>query len=604
VRHRRRHRPARGLPSCWKACAVSSTGATTPPAWRSWRPRATQAHPHPGQGRQRWRPGRRRPCPGPWASPTPAGRPTASPPSATPTPTSAGTAAPWCTTASSRTTRSCAASSWPPGTASPPRPTPRSSSTPSTTSWSRPQPARGGAPRHRPLTGAYALGVIDAQDPERLVAARQGSPLVIGLGFGEHFIASDVFALLPVTQRFIFLEEGDIAELTREQVRIWDREGNPVQRPVKESGLSADAVGAGRVPPLHAQGDLRAAPGHRRHPGGAARRHPGPARGFGNAAAEPSSPSIRAVQIVACGTSYHAGWSPATGSSPWPGSPAPWRWRASTATGTTWSPRTPCSSPSPSPARPRTPWRPCAWPRSSATATTLAICNVPESSLVRESDLVLLTHAGPEIGVASTKAFTTQLVALLLLTTALGRYNGLDEAIEEQRSPCCAPCRQDRAGPGPGRPDTVPGRALRRQAAHPLPGPRRAVPHRHGGGAQAQGDLLHPRGGLSRRRAQARPPGPDRRGHAGGRRGPQQQAAGEAQVQPGGGPRPRRRALRLRRLPRPHGRGEGPHRHPRPPGPTASSTPWSSPSRCSSSPTTWRCSRAPTWTSRATWPSR
>jgi glutamine---fructose-6-phosphate transaminase (isomerizing) len=117
------------------------------------------------------------------------------------------------------------------------------------------------------LRGAYALGVIDAADPEHLVAAREGSPLVIGVGFGEHFIASDVFALLPVTNRFIFLEEGDLAELTRDQVRIWDRAGQRVERPIKTSTVAAEATERGPVSPLHAEGNLRAAARHRRHPG-------------------------------------------------------------------------------------------------------------------------------------------------------------------------------------------------------------------------------------------------------------------------------------------------------------------------------------------------
>ena len=178
---------------------------------------------------------------------------------------------------------------------------------------------------------------------------------------------------------------------------------------------------------------------------------------------------------------------------------------------------------------------------------------------MRESDLVLLTHAGPEIGVASTKAFTTQLVALLLLTLALGRYHGVDEAAEAHaRGPDALAPRQDGAGPGPGSDRSPPWpSSSSRSSTLPLPRPRRAIPHRHGGGAQAQGDHLHPRRGLPGRRAQARPPGPDRRGHAGGGGGPQQRPAGEAQVQPAGGPRPRRQALRLRRLPGPHGRGDG-----------------------------------------------
>ncbi len=281
------------------------------------------------------------------------------------------------------------------------------------------------------MKGAYALGVIDTQDPEHLVAARQGSPLVIGVGFGEHFIASDVFALLPVTHRFIFLEEGDIAELTREEVRIWDRAGNLVHRPVKESQVSAESAERGeyrhfmlkeifeqpRAVADTLEGRLA---GNRVMP-----------EAFGNAATE-LFPLIKAVTIVACGTSYHAGL-------------VARYWIESIA-------GLPCNVEVASEYRYRRHVIPesalfVTISQSGETADTLAalrmakefgyagalaICNVPESSLVRESDLVLLTRAGPEIGVASTKAFTTQLIALLLLTVTLGRYHRLGQAEEER----------------------------------------------------------------------------------------------------------------------------------------------------------------------------
>ncbi len=272
------------------------------------------------------------------------------------------------------------------------------------------------------LQGAYAFGVIDAQHPDCLVAARQGSPLVIGLGFGEHFIASDVFALLPVTQRFLFLEEGDIALLHRDGVRLYDAQGHPVQRPIRESQQLATA--AERGPYRHfMQKEIFDQPravsdvlegrlsGNRVLP-----------EAFGKDAPA-VLPAVRAIKIVACGTSYHAGlvaryWIESLGM--------------------------PCDVEIASEYR----YRPVVVPdqclflslsQSGETADTLAalrrakqlpylatlsICNVPESSLVRESDLVLLTHAGPEIGVASTKAFTTQLVALRLLTQVLAQYRG------------------------------------------------------------------------------------------------------------------------------------------------------------------------------------
>ncbi len=279
------------------------------------------------------------------------------------------------------------------------------------------------------MTGAFALGVIDTQDPEHLVAARQGSPLVIGVGFGEHFIASDVFALLPVTHRFMFLEEGDIAELTRETVRIWNRDGELVKRPVKESAVAADAAERGEYrhfmlkeifeqPRAIADTLEGRLAGNRVLP-----------EGFGNTAPDLFA-QVKAVTIVACGTSYHAGlvarfWLESLAGLPCTVEVASeYRYRRHVV---------PASalfvtiSQSGETADTLAALRIA---KESGYATTLAICNVPESSLVRESDLVLLTHAGPEIGVASTKAFTTQLIALLLLTTALGRYNGLNEAAE------------------------------------------------------------------------------------------------------------------------------------------------------------------------------
>ena len=281
------------------------------------------------------------------------------------------------------------------------------------------------------LEGAYALGVIDSRDPDLLVAARQGSPLVIGLGFGENFIASDVFALLPVTQRFIFLEEGDIAVIRRQQVSIFDRQGQPVSRPARESALNADAVERGEYR-HYMQKEIF------EQPRALADTLEGRLAGahvlteaFGQAAPALLR-QVRAVQIVACGTSYHAGL-------------VARHWLESlTPIG--------CQVEVASEYRYRRHVVPAgslfvAISQSGETADTLAalrlakqlgytstlcICNAPESSLVRESDLVLLTHAGPEIGVASTKAFTTQLTALLLLTVAIGRYAGLIDQPEAE----------------------------------------------------------------------------------------------------------------------------------------------------------------------------
>jgi glutamine---fructose-6-phosphate transaminase (isomerizing) len=279
------------------------------------------------------------------------------------------------------------------------------------------------------LRGAYALGVIDAQDPDHLVAAREGSPLVIGVGFGEHFIASDVFALLPVTNRFIFLEEGDIAELMRDSVRIWDRDGNLVVRPVKTSVVSVDAAERGEYRHFMLKEIFE-------QPRAIADTLEGRLAGtrvlpesFGNRAPEIFE-QVRAVTLVACGTSFHAAlvaryWIEAIAGLPCTvevASEYRYRKQVVPANGLFVT-----LSQSGETADTLAALR---LAKSSGYAATLAICNVPESSLVRESDLVVLTHAGPEIGVASTKAFTTQLVALLLLTIALGRYRDLGETAE------------------------------------------------------------------------------------------------------------------------------------------------------------------------------
>ena len=276
------------------------------------------------------------------------------------------------------------------------------------------------------LTGAYAIGVISKSDPERLIAARQGNPLVIGVGIGENFIASDIFALLPVTQKFIFLEDGDIADIRRDSVKIYDRNQQTVNRQVSISELSPE---------------LTEKLGYRHYmlkeimeqPNAIAETLEGrisngriDEQAFGMRAARVFD-DVKAVQIVACGTSYHAGL-------------AAKYWMESIA-------KIPCQVDVASEFRSRKVLVPdntlfVTISQSGETAdtlaalrlarelpylSTLAICNVAESPLTRESDLVFLTHAGPEIGVASTKAFTTQLVALIMLVISLGRRHGLSE---------------------------------------------------------------------------------------------------------------------------------------------------------------------------------
>jgi glutamine---fructose-6-phosphate transaminase (isomerizing) len=279
------------------------------------------------------------------------------------------------------------------------------------------------------LEGAYALGVISTREPGRLVAARRGSPLVIGIGIGEHFIASDVFALLPVTQRFIHLEEGDVADLHRESVEIYDLHGQRVERPVSISSLSADATDKAGYrhymqKEIFTQARAVADTLEGRVLGG---RVVEDAFGF---AAPGVFDRVRAIQIVACGTSYHAGlvaryWMEAVAGVPCSVEVASeFRYRRQVVL-----PGTLIVAISQSGETADT----LAALREARTlgyAATLAICNVPESSLTREADLVFLSRAGPEIGVASTKAFTTQLTALLMLVIALGRRRGIDRDAE------------------------------------------------------------------------------------------------------------------------------------------------------------------------------
>lgn len=279
------------------------------------------------------------------------------------------------------------------------------------------------------LDGAYALGVISTESPAELVAARRGSPLVIGLGEEANFIASDVAALISETQNFIFLEEGDIAVLTPGAVTIYDEEGIPVERKVHHSELSADAVERGEfshymLKEIYEQPRAVA----ETLEGRLADNHVLEASFGPNAAA--IFDQVEHVQIIACGTSYHAGMIARYGFEALAGIPcnvevaSEFRYRQ-----TAVLPNTLFVTISQSGETADT----LAALRAAKTMGfqhTLSICNVPESSLVRESDLVLMTRAGPEIGVASTKAFTTQLVALLLLIVVLGRRHKLKPKTE------------------------------------------------------------------------------------------------------------------------------------------------------------------------------
>jgi glucosamine--fructose-6-phosphate aminotransferase (isomerizing) len=277
------------------------------------------------------------------------------------------------------------------------------------------------------LDGAYALAVISEADPDAIVLAREGCPVVVGLGIDENFVASDVAALLPVTRRFMFLEEGDIAEIRRKSVTIIDSAGKPVTRSVLESELPADAVERGQyrhfmLKEIHEQPRAIAQTLEERVSGARLLE-----AAFGPAAASVFK-RVKAVHIAACGTSYHAGRVAAYFLEQICRIPArveiasEYRYRDPVVL-----PDTLFVTLSQSGETADT----LAALRNAKRAgylSTLTICNVAESSMVRDSELVLLTRAGPEIGVASTKAFTTQLTALGLLIVALAknRANGAE----------------------------------------------------------------------------------------------------------------------------------------------------------------------------------
>ena len=273
------------------------------------------------------------------------------------------------------------------------------------------------------LTGAYAIAVVDGDYPSRLVVARNGAPLLLGLGEGENFAGSDMSALIQVTKRVIYLEDGDVAQIRRDGIRIIDAAGKPVERATHESKLTADAVELGQYEhymqkeifeqPMAVANTLEIVTGA----------HSISPQIFG-AGAEKIFSEIDGVLILACGTSYHSGmvaryWLEGVAGIPCNVEIASeYRYRESVP-----NPRALVIAIS----------------QSGETADTLAalqharalghkyclsICNVPESALIRAADLRFLTRAGPEIGVASTKAFTTQLAALVLLTLTLAKMRG------------------------------------------------------------------------------------------------------------------------------------------------------------------------------------
>ena len=274
------------------------------------------------------------------------------------------------------------------------------------------------------LEGAYGTVVMDSRDNDRIIVARSGSPLVIGYGLGEIFIASDMMALLPVTRRFTFLEEGDVAEVTRFDVNIFNKEGNSVERDIKETEATNDAGDKGEYRHYMLKETYEQPTAIRNTLEGRLIGGVLDINTFGEGA-DDIFKAIEHVQIIACGTSYHSGMVA--------------RYWLEELAGVS------CNIEIASEFRYRKSFVPknsliVTISQSGETADTLAalrlakeigyesslaICNVAGSSLVRESDLTFLTKAGVEIGVASTKAFTTQLVGLMMMTLAIGQHHGM-----------------------------------------------------------------------------------------------------------------------------------------------------------------------------------
>ncbi len=276
------------------------------------------------------------------------------------------------------------------------------------------------------LEGAYGTVVMDSRDKDSIIVARSGSPLVIGYGLGENFIASDIMALLPVTRKFSYLEEGDVAQISRFNVSIFDTNGEPVEREAKEANVSHDSGDKGEYRHYMLKETYEQPTAIRNSLEGRLVGGMLDINTFGKGADEIFK-NVEHVQIIACGTSYHSGMVA--------------RYWLEELAGVS------CNIEIASEFRYRKSFVPknsllVTISQSGETADTLAalrlakeigyqsslvICNVPDSSLVRESDLAFMTKAGAEIGVASTKAFTTQLVGLLMMTVAIGQHHGMSD---------------------------------------------------------------------------------------------------------------------------------------------------------------------------------
>ena len=284
------------------------------------------------------------------------------------------------------------------------------------------------------FTGAFALLVVDAEDPDRFVVSRVASPLVIGLGIGENYVASGVPALLPVTQRFIYLEQGDIAEITRDEVKILGADGKAVQREIHETQWSADSAEKGpyrhfMLKEIFEQPSALANTLYGRIEGGKV-----VADSLGPQAAEMLA-GVENIHIIACGTSYHAGcvakyWIESlAGVTCQVEIASEYRYRHVVV-----PPNTLFLTLSQSGETADT-LEALRIAKQSGYVGSLTVCNSAHSSMVRESDLCMMTQAGPEIGVASTKAFTTQLLSMLIVTLILARQRGMSAEVEAELVP-------------------------------------------------------------------------------------------------------------------------------------------------------------------------
>jgi glutamine---fructose-6-phosphate transaminase (isomerizing) len=277
------------------------------------------------------------------------------------------------------------------------------------------------------LEGAYAIAVMSSDEPGHVVGARRGAPLLVGQGIGENFLGSDAQALVQVTNKIIYLEDGDVVEISRGRAQIYTIDGEPVERTAHESELSADAVERGEYR-HYMQKEIFEQP---RAVADTLEARIGANGVFSNIFGVDGGAlleKVRGLHIIACGTSYHAGMVAKYWLEEYARLPvgvevaSEYRYReAVVPEGTLLIAISQSGETADTLAAMRD-------SRRRGYLGTLAICNVPESSVVREADLKLMTRAGPEIGVASTKAFTTQLAALGLLTLYLAKRQGLDGA--------------------------------------------------------------------------------------------------------------------------------------------------------------------------------